>query len=770
VSDETDKPAAPAEAVPPSEGGPAAPADAHEREGLAAADVPAVVPAEPAVAPPVEPLPPVEAAASVAGVEPPAEGALESAMAESPPADASPFAEAAPSPEAPAPAVAAAPRRTPRWRRHAVGGALAITYLAVLLSTAQDIGFARDEGFYFTAADRYQQWFDLLLKDRAKAMSKDVVVKHWDMNAEHPPLMKVLFGLSHRLFNQKLGWLAPSTSYRLPGMLCGALLVYFVFLFAAKRFGELEAFLAAAFLALMPSFFYHAHLDAFDVAITLLCFLTLYAFEKSRTSSGWAVATGVLFGFALLTKLNAFFLAPTLFGVWVLRDVLRPTPATILGLLAVAAGLVLKLDMVFVGAFALLLLYAIVRASDRRPGYLGIVRFPTALVWMALLGPVILFLGWPWMWYDTVEHFRGYVNFHAKHEYYNIAYFGQNYFKPPFPLSYPFGMTALTMPVITLVAGAVGMALFLRYRFRAMHAGLAERAASPELALPGWRNAVVRLCLRPWRGARPAGAPDDEIAAAQERSPGIGMFLAINMLVPVLIIAHPKVFIFGGNKHWMPAWPFLALFAGIGAAWGLRRLAAAIPERFATPGPGRRALPLRGLAIGAGALLLLAPATQGTAQSHPFGLSHYNLLAGGVPGAADLGMCRQFWGFTTGSLLPWLNANVPRNGTVYFHDTAWDSFRMFQTDGTLRQDIRWAGSADAAMVSLVHHELHMAETEHAIWQAYGEAAPAHVLTHEGVSIISVYVRPGTKLGYVEEKGPRPGIRGPGGGKGSGVGP
>jgi len=146
---------------------------------------------------------------------------------------------------------------------------------------------------------------------------------------------------------------------------------------------------------------------------------------------------------------------------------------------------------------------------------------------------------------------------------------------------------------------------------------------------------------------------------------------------------------------------------------------------------------------------VLAPAAQGTAQSHPFGLSHYNLLAGGVPGSADLGMCRQFWGFTTGSLLPWLNANVPRNGAVFFHDTAWDSYRMFQTDGTLRKDIRWANSPESAAVSLVHHELHMAELEHAMWKAYGTAAPAHVLTHEGVSIITVYVRPGTVLGYAE---------------------
>jgi 4-amino-4-deoxy-L-arabinose transferase-like glycosyltransferase len=647
------------------------------------------------------------------------------------------------------------PRRAPRWRRHALGGVLGVAYLALLLGTAQDIGFARDEGFYFTAADRYQQWFDLLLKDHHQAMKKEVVNSHWDMNAEHPPLMKVLFGLSHRLFCQKLGWLAPSTSYRLPGMLCGAVLIYLLFVFVAKRFGELEAFLASAFLALMPGFFYHAHLDAFDVPITLMAFLTLYAFEKSRASGWWALLTGVFFGLALLTKLNAFFLPPTLFVVWVLRDVMRPTAATLFAAAALILGLLLRLDVRVVGLFAVLLLVAVVWASDRGGGRIGLPRIPLAFFWMLLLGPLMLWAGWPWMWHDTLEHFRGYVNFHAKHDYYNIAYFGVNYFRPPFPVSYPFGMTALTTPVATLFGALVGMGLFLRFRARAMQLDLAQRAALLGPSPTGLRNRLHALLLLPWRAARPGPLPDDDLARAQERSPGIGMFLAVNLLVPVLIIAHPKVFIFGGTKHWMPAWPFLAIFAAIGTAWGLRRLVGVLPDRLAFPAVGGRRLALRPILLGLGALLCLAPAGQGTAQSHPFGLSHYNLLAGGVPGSADLGMCRQFWGFTTGSLLPWLNANVPRNGAVFFHDTAWDSYRMFQTDGTLRKDIRWGASPESSVVSLVHHELHMAELEHAIWQAYGTAAPVYVLTHEGVSIISVYARPGVQLGYHPAPPPAP---------------
>src|SRR5262249_18521200 len=82
-------------------------------------------------------------------------------------------------------------------------------------------------------------------------------------------------------------------------------------------------------------------------------------------------------------------------------------------------------------------------------------------VWMALLGPVIYLACWPWLWFDTVHRFREYVEFHVHHVYYNMEYFGRNYNKPPFPLSFPYVMTALTLPLTTLVlalGGAFGLA------------------------------------------------------------------------------------------------------------------------------------------------------------------------------------------------------------------------------------------------------------------------------------------------------------------------
>ena len=66
----------------------------------------------------------------------------------------------------------------------------------------------------------------------------------------------------------------------------------------------------------------------------------------------------------------------------------------------------------------------------------------------------------------------------------------------------------------------------------------------------------------------------------------------------------------------------------------------------------RRARACELVAPAALAALVCLPAVVETRRSHPDGLSHYNLLAGGFAGGASLGMNRQFWGY---SVLPMLD-------------------------------------------------------------------------------------------------------------------
>lgn len=88
----------------------------------------------------------------------------------------------------------------------AIGLALAVAATAVLLATDQ-MGYARDEAFYFGHAETYQDWqieVEAGGERRAAALERDALLRTWRANSEHPPLDKVLFGWSWRLFGRKL--------------------------------------------------------------------------------------------------------------------------------------------------------------------------------------------------------------------------------------------------------------------------------------------------------------------------------------------------------------------------------------------------------------------------------------------------------------------------------------------------------------------------------------------------------------------------------------
>ena len=62
----------------------------------------------------------------------------------------------------------------PSWRKylesdHAIGAAIGVVYVIWLLATARELGFPRDEGFYFHASSDYARWFDMLFNHPSQA-------------------------------------------------------------------------------------------------------------------------------------------------------------------------------------------------------------------------------------------------------------------------------------------------------------------------------------------------------------------------------------------------------------------------------------------------------------------------------------------------------------------------------------------------------------------------------------------------------------------------
>jgi 4-amino-4-deoxy-L-arabinose transferase-like glycosyltransferase len=540
-----------------------------------------------------------------------------------------------------------------------LAAAIALVYALVLASTVGDLGYARDEGFYFDAAASYERWFRLLWHEPGLALSRTAVDAHWAHNHEHPALVKSLFALSHLLW-RLWPFALEGSSYRFPAMLLSGMAVGLCYLWGTRAIGRLAGLTAALSLAAMPHFFFHAHLACFDAPVVAMWTLCAYAWWRALGRGGIAraLSVGVTFGLALNTKHNSWFLP-----------------------------IVCGLHALFTIAFGL------AHGIDRRT---LLRRAVAALGCMVVVGPLLFYATWPWIWHDTVARLRAYAEFHLHHVYYNMEYFGRTYWRPPMPRSYAFVMTAATVPLTTLAVFVVGLVARLR-----------------QSLAPFW-------------------AP----AAARPRADALRCDAATTLLWVLAIAVQygawlsPTTPIFGGTKHWMTAYPFVVLLGGAGARVLVRAL-----WRSAARSPWRRPLVAEGLVVVA---LALPPVVQ-AAHSHPWGLSSYSALVGGAPGAASLGLNRGFWGYTTGALAPYLNA-LPKGTRIYIHDTASPAWEMLVRDGRVRADLVAVGRVSDADVSLYHHEQHMGTEEYQAWIVFGTTAPDHIAGLDGVPIVWTYRR------------------------------
>jgi len=569
---------------------------------------------------------------------------------------------------------------------------LSLGFLILLLCTL-DVGFPRDEGFYFSAGEQYSYWFDELLDDPSQAFTKESVDRHFAANPEHPALPKILFGLSWRLFGQMrdgdaepqsrgwyqkgrppktiLGLMRESTAMRLPTLLISSVLIGLLFLFGTEFFGRQVGLAAALALAGMPHVFWHSHLACFDMPVTVMWFATAYAFFKAeRGGWGWAALTAVLFGLAVSTKLNAYFLGPT-FVVYVLVSRLMgvrvPTGRGQVGL-----------------------------------GVPALLRLVIAIV---VISPLIHYALWPKLWFAPIEHLKWYFSRHAKHEYYWAYYFGTLHTHPPFPIAFPFVMSAMTIPAPTVLLFGIGVA-------RVVWETLARWG--------GWFSSKLR-------------AISDQHPV---REPGLMIFVTLNFLIPFAVIAHPETPIFGGTKHWMHGLPFLAIFVGLAfewVLWAVHALGEWVPRMA-----GRGARFVMTCVV---VLAFVMPLAWDTLHEHANGSTYYNGVVGGFGAMGDYKMEREFWGNSSAGALAFLNENAPEHATIDFHDTVWDSVTMYLRDGLLRSDLRPIWDYAHADFFLFHWHKEFVELEADARNNMGGSLPVHVVATDGVPVLNVYQRP-----------------------------
>src|SRR6185295_14891985 len=384
-----------------------------------------------------------------------------------------------------------APRRLPR---RLIGWGLALVTVVVVMVNQRGVGIARDEVVYIQNGTRYAGWWIGLVTFDHGITERSVTQTFGgpsptDNNREHPALMKTLFGLSEQLLHGRLGVTDEVTASRLPSALLAGVAVLLVYVLVLELWGLAEAIVSALVLMLLPRALFHAGLACFAAPTMTLWFATVYAYWRGLDGRRWPWQAGVAWGLALATKHTALLLPFAL------------------------------------GAHYLIVAWRAQRQAGSGLTVRAVIGFRwRVIVSLVVLGPLTLYLVWPWLWFDPVRHVRDWLAFHTGHVHYNYEYLGRNWNAPRFPWHVPLVTTLFTVPVATLAAAIAG-----------------------------------------------AGAWVADRARHRRHAPGTLLALsAAASIGPFFLGTTP---IFGAEKHWMPVLPSICIAAGVGVVWAARGVA-----------------------------------------------------------------------------------------------------------------------------------------------------------------------------------------------------
>lgn len=268
---------------------------------------------------------------------------------------------------------------------------LSILFILMII-TNEDYGITWDEPLYYQAGDSYFSWVKSSLHSVSSfdfSTPLKTLSSSWQPNAQHPPLMKLMSGLTYYL----------AGSYRLAGNIIFILLVLSVFYIVKTEFDTRSGWLAALGISFLPRIFAHGHLVELDLPLALFWLLTTYSFYRGITSKQWSILTGVFWGLLLATKVTAVFIIVPL------------------------------------------ILWGQCYHSSKQT---------RNLIWMLILGcPLYLFL-WPWLWTDTfkriIDFYQIFFSFDSP---LRTFYMGNSYQHTPW--HYPTLMVLLTLPLPFIV-------------------------------------------------------------------------------------------------------------------------------------------------------------------------------------------------------------------------------------------------------------------------------------------------------------------------------
>jgi 4-amino-4-deoxy-L-arabinose transferase-like glycosyltransferase len=426
-------------------------------------------------------------------------------------------------------------------------------------------------------------------------------------NPDHPPLGRILIGMTHDLVRYSREWHASAQAYSITSARVGSALMFVCTVFlvgamTANWFGSWAGGIAAGALVVMPRPYGHAHLASLETGIGLLFSaavlyvadrwtrtLVLTDFRRSNAATrsaqteslmlaasatlprwGHVVIAGVVLGLALLTKIQAILL-PIPIALWAL--------------------------------------------------WLWRWRAIPRLLMFGSVGVVVFFLGWPWLWLDPVGHTLQYLGRTTDRPTLYCYYLGERYADVAVPWHYPFVMFLTTVPVGLLALGFCG-------------------------------TGCCRWLQRPWR-TLPVSAANAGSIGYDPRTLLVGGVV----LFVLTFFALPGITNYDGERLFLVVYPLSAVLVGRGVQY----LWVAADGVMREGGIGR----LRVMA----AVLLAAGIGEGLwglVQLHPCHLSYYNLAVGSLGGADRLGFEPTYWRDSfTRQFLSDVVASVPARSTLY---------------------------------------------------------------------------------------------------------
>ncbi len=134
--------------------------------------------------------------------------------------------------------------------------------------------------------------------------------REWQYNYEHPPLVKLLIGLSvsvNELLGHPLGELFAA---RLPSVIAGTLLVIAIYLLGRGPFGRAIAYFAALCLAVSPWLVYFSALAYLDMTMTMLITVAYLLLWHAIRRPWLYLVSAFLVGLAAASKYTAVLAIP----------------------------------------------------------------------------------------------------------------------------------------------------------------------------------------------------------------------------------------------------------------------------------------------------------------------------------------------------------------------------------------------------------------------------------------------------------------------------